>query len=172
MKAEKINGVQTEPIRHISSNRIYLGKRDGIYEIDVYDFEGNLLRKLKKNYHPLPVTEEYKKATLRTYEVPEKRRKVFFPGHFPALQHMFTDDAGRLYVMTYEKGKNSGEYLHDIFNSSGHFIGRTSLANYSCQSERRWGPLPAKSQSNRLYCLTEKENGYKELVVYKMSWND
>ena len=33
-----------------------------------------------------------------------------------------------------------------------------------------YNPLPAKAKNNRIYCLREKENGYKELAVYNMKW--
>jgi hypothetical protein len=67
--------------------------------------------------------------------------------------------------MTYEEGFNTGEYMYDIFNSDGAFIGRTSLGNVG-----RSFPFMVKAQNGRLYCIKEKENGYKELVIYKMIW--
>jgi hypothetical protein len=30
--------------------------------------------------------------------------------------------------------------------------------------------FPAAAKGERLYCIIENENGYKELVVYKMIW--
>lgn len=72
--------------------------------------------------------------------------------------------------MTYEKGKDSKEYIYDIFNPDGIFIGRTSLGNYGRLIEQAEIPLLTLTKKNRLYCLREKESGYKELAVYKMEW--
>jgi len=71
--------------------------------------------------------------------------------------------------MTYEKGKNLNEYEYDIFNANNVFVGRISLGNIQ---EIPLGELEldVKARNNRLYCLREKESGYKELVVYKMKW--
>jgi hypothetical protein len=60
--------------------------------------------------------------------------------------------------------------MHDIFNSDGLFITRKSMVGYG-----RWiypdvSLDRAKAKNNRFYCIREKENGYKELVVSKMRW--
>ncbi len=68
--------------------------------------------------------------------------------------------------MTYEKNKNPREFVYDIFNPDGIFTGKMSLNNYG----GRYGSLPVKVKNNLLYCLNEKESGYKELVVYEMKW--
>ena len=61
------------------------------------------------------------------------------------------------------------EFIYDIFNSDGAFIGRIGFANYG-QDVMQMGPLPALSKNDLLYYVREKENGYKELVVYRMRW--
>ena len=51
----------------------------------------------------------------------------------PPFRFLFTDDEGRLYVMTWEKNKDLKEYMYDVFNPQGVFICRTSLGNYYTQ---------------------------------------
>jgi len=46
---------------------------------------------------------------------------------------------------------------------------RTVLDNYG-QYGKTEGPLFAMAKGDRLYCVREKESGFKELVVYKMEW--
>lgn len=73
--------------------------------------------------------------------------------------------------MTYEKGNNPREFLYDIFNPEGIFIGRTKLSNYGdFLLTQRKSPLYVVAKNNRLYCVREKESGYMELVVYKTKW--
>jgi hypothetical protein len=65
-------------------------------------------------------------------------------------------------------GVNPGEFMYDIFNSEGIFIGRMSLANM--KNLCRPNSFTIKVKKNCLYGLQEKENGYKELVVYRIVW--
>jgi hypothetical protein len=67
--------------------------------------------------------------------------------------------------MIYEKGPNPGEFMIDIFCHEGVFVGRKSLNAWI------WDSLSwAKIKKNLLYCLQEKERGYKKFVVYEMKW--
>jgi len=142
-------GVNINPIFiwKISESNIYIGNEFRDYEILKYDFDGNLQQKIKKNYENVEL-------------------KVWFPKYWTPFCSFFPDDEGRLYVMTFEEGDNSGEYIYDIFNSDGIFICRKSLNIYS------WGELEvcAKAKRERLYCLQEEESGYRKLAVYKMKW--
>jgi len=156
----------------VSKENIFVEERERGYEISVYDLEGNLQRKVRKEYTSINISEEHKKKFLKEIESvagEELRKKVYFPKYWPPFRYFFTDDNGRLFVMTYEKGKNLNEYEYDIFNSNGVFVGRISLGNIQ---EIPLGELElgVKAKSNCLYCLREKESGYKKLVVYKMRW--
>jgi hypothetical protein len=148
--------------------RIYIGNSERGYEILVFDLEGQLFRKIRKEYSSVPVSQEYKEKYLKEFEsfMPEYAKKIYFPEHWHPFHSFFLDDEGRLFVMTYEPGKNPGEYTFDIFNKDGVFIARTSLNAY------HWGfgSMNAKARGDRLYVVSEKESGYKELVVYKMDW--
>jgi hypothetical protein len=156
----------------VSKRNILVEERERGYEISVCDLEGNLQRKVRKEYTPINIPEEYKKKFLKEIESvagEELRKKVYFPKYWPPFRYFFTDDNERIFVMTYEKGKNQNEYQYDIFNSRNLFVGRISLGNIQ---EIPLGELElaVKARNNRLYCLKEKESGYKELVVYKMRW--
>jgi hypothetical protein len=83
----------------------------------------------------------------------------------PPFLAFFSDDEGRLFVMTYEKGENPGEYICDIFNPDGVCVGRKSLKVFHGESG-----LHATMKNGRFYCLHEKSNGYKELIVYRVEW--
>ena len=148
--------------------RIYIGNSERGYEILVFDLEGQLLRKIRKEYSPVPVSQDYKEKYLKEFEsfMPEYAKKIYFPERWHPFHSFFLDDEGRLFVMTYESGQYPGEYMFDIFNKDGVFIARMSLNVHHWG----WGQLNAKAKGNRLYVVKEKESGYKELVVYKMNW--
>ncbi|MCJ7680103.1 MAG: hypothetical protein MUP70_05200, partial [Candidatus Aminicenantes bacterium] len=130
---------------------------------------GTLVRKIRKKYRPIKVTEEIKDAVLgpnyRKSGIPQDK---YFPNPLPPLNQFFADDGGRIFVMTYEPGPNPGEYIWDIFNKDGVFVGRKAL-------NILWASLylvPRYTfvKNGNLYCHQEKESGFHELVVYKMIW--
>jgi hypothetical protein len=123
-----------------SEENIYVAAEGRGYEIWVYDLDGNLIRKIRKEYNPVEVSEEYKKYVLEN--VPEQvKRNLYFPQHWPPLQYMFADDDGHLLAMTYEPGIESRHFVYDIFNKDGAFIGRKSLDNYAEYSGLEETPL-------------------------------
>ena len=180
IRAKKINGLHTSPNHFpwsISRRHIYVGNEEKGYEILVYDFEGTLLKKIRKKYSPVEVPQRIKEKVFKVFDnhpVAKQiniRDKFYFPDNMPPFQYFFTDNVGRLYVMTYEKGEKPKEYIYDIFSQEGFFITGTSLDNSGDTTIAIWGgPFEIRAKNNRLYCLREKESGYKELVVYKMRW--
>jgi hypothetical protein len=155
----------------VSEGKIYVGNTEKGYEIRIYDLEGNLKRKIRREFKPVEVSEEMKKEVLKQFEDPraaEIRKKIFFHKNYPPFQYLFTDDEGYLFVMTHEEGENPREYVYDVFSPEGIFISRTSLENLCYVSNSDIQFVTAKN--HRLYSLREKENGYKELAVYKMRW--
>ncbi len=151
------------------SDKIYIGNTAKGYEIGVYSLDGNLLKKIRKEDKPVAVTEDIKKDYFGPWPKDDPlRNNFYFTEHWPAYRGLFGDDEGRLFVLTYEAGGNPGEFMYDIFNPEGAFIGRMSLVNMKKLATPR--SFAVKVKKNRLYGLGEKENGYKELVVYKLSW--
>jgi len=161
-----------------SNGQIYVGDYGSEYEFLIYDTEGNLLQKIKKEYHNVKVPNQLKEEifnwlskNLDSFD--QSKNKVYFPEFHPPFQFFFLDEESRLYVMTYEQGQGTNVFIYDIFNPDGMFIGRIELDNYGSSPfsvTRIPVPLDVVAKNNRIYCLREKESGYKELVVYKMRW--
>ncbi len=159
-------------------NAIYIGNSRDKYEIHVYDGEGNLVRKIRKDYIPVDIPDDYKRIIKKRMEsFPAGQalaKKMYFPPHWPPFRYLFTDDKGRLFVMAYEKGDNVREYIYDIFSAQGAFIGRMSLGNIQVRyiENERFHDEPKKVlvKGDLLYCIQEKDSGFIELVVYKMMW--
>lgn len=161
-----------------SNGRIYVGNHGKGYEFLIYDTEGNLLRKIKKEYHNVEVSDQLKEEIINGLfknfdSFDQYKNKVYFPEFHPPFQFFFLDEESRLYVMTYETGQGPNAFIYDIFNPDGLFIGRIELDNYGSSPFSVTGihiPLNVVAKNNRIYCLREKESGYKELVVSKMRW--
>jgi hypothetical protein len=145
-----------------SCNNIYVANEDNGYEIWVYDIQGKLVRKIRKEYRKIPISESDKKEMLN--HVPKTLRNIaYFPECYPPVRSLVAGDDGMLLVSTFEKGNNSGDFMLDIFNKEGVFIGRKSLNIHVLE-----GHLWACMRGNKFYCLREKDSGYLELVVYNM----
>ncbi|MGD9346538.1 MAG: 6-bladed beta-propeller [Candidatus Aminicenantes bacterium] len=147
-----------------SNDRVYTMNEGRGYEVHVHDLEGNLVRKIRKGYTPVKVSEDEKKRALeRLNEF--QRQYTYFPENYPPCRSLFSDDQGRLFVVTYEPGVNPGENMVDVFNAEGAFFGRVSWNILQSNT-----PIAAFIKSQRLYCLREKPSGYKQFVVEKIDW--
>lgn len=153
----------------VSGDGIIIANQARGYELWVYNLDGDLVRKIRKEYRPVRVTKEIKEAILGPgYQRAGSSQGKYFPDPLPPLNQFFIDDEGRIFVMTYEPGPDPGEYLWDIFNADGVFIGRKAL-------NVLWaglyaGPHYTFIKNGRLYCHRVKESGYHELVVSTVTW--
>ncbi|UCE41034.1 MAG: 6-bladed beta-propeller [Candidatus Aminicenantes bacterium] len=163
MVVEKVYAPGNFWIEGASESQIYIGDGKLGYEIMVFDLEGNLVRKIRKDHDPVELTEEYKSNFFERRKNSPVLDKYELRKHFPPFQYLFTDEEGRIFVMTYEKGQSANEWVSDIFTVEGVFVGRIPIKS---RIESRQIAIEAKH--NRLYSICEKESGYKELVVYSM----
>jgi hypothetical protein len=152
-------------IQTASKRKIYVGYSKNGYEIGVYDLEGNMLRKIRKNYNRVRIDQDDKDKFLKQNQRNPDRDKYYFADYWPAFRYCFADDDDRLFVMTYEKGENAREAVYDVFSPQGMFIARTTLDNVG-----EYFILTVRAKKDRIYCLREDDEGYKELVVYKANW--
>jgi hypothetical protein len=158
----------------VSDDSIYIGSEEYGYEIHVYDFNGVLKRKIRKEYTPIPYSVEQKNEVLKMLEEPEAeflRNKIVFPEYNPPFQHLFVSNENQLFVMTFEQGDSSGEYMIDIFDVDGILISKFSLDLWlSGDILQPEGQLDSWTSvlNNRLYYVKEKETGYRALVVCEL----
>lgn len=152
----------------VAGDRIYVGNGSRGYEIQVWDLNGNLLRKFRKDFKPVDYPEEFVLQTEKIIAAGNK--SIFIAKSMPPVNSFFIDDAGRLFAMTYEHGASQDEYIHDVFNKDGILIARVPLGNYGILG-RSLNRQRAISTNGRFYRLRFKESGYPELIVYRMLWN-
>jgi hypothetical protein len=152
----------------LSKEHLFIANEHRGYEIPVFDFDGNLIRKIQKEYHPVAIPSEVKVRFKKVYT--RFADKIYFPKNYDPFQGIFTDDQGRLFVATYEQGENPGEYIHDIFNAEGVFIGRKSLNHFATAKDSAPSALEAKLKNNRLYCLQMDDMGYMRIAVSEIRW--
>jgi len=153
----------------VAGDRIYIGNEQRGYELWVYDLNGNLLRKIRKEYKPAPYSEEFKKQT-EELAARQPTMNLVPRQDTPPFNSFFPDDEGRLYVMTYEQGTNPDEYIHDVFNKDGVLIARVPLGKYGILA-RSLNQLRTTATNGKFYRVAFKENSYPEVIVYRMTWD-
>jgi hypothetical protein len=158
----------------ISNEHIFVGVEENGYDIHVYDFSGLPIRKIRKKYTPVPFSKEQRDQVEEKYKrVPSFFARMIFPDNNPPFQHLFPDDLGRLYVVTFEQGNKKEEYVIDVFNPEGILFSRFSVKMY-INNEIFNMSNPSDSwitvKNDILYCIQEKETGHKELVAYELKW--
>lgn len=149
----------------VIGSRIYACSQDNPdYELNIYDLEGNLLKKIRKEYRKVRLYEEFKKRRWEWFQKHPLSRvhkmEGYFPDYYAPINQLYVDDQGRIYAATYELGDRPEMKRMDILNASGAFIGSVFLSD----AEKRI------FQSDQLYALCEKESGFQRLVVSRMIW--
>lgn len=152
----------------VSAGHIYIANQERGFEILDYDLQGNLRRKIRKEYSPVRPTREIRKAFLGS-AVDQPGVAHYLPDPLPPIAAIFTDDEGRLFAMSYEAGQRPGEFLWDIFDPDGVFIGRKSL-EVSLWRGLNNGSRYTMIKNGLFYDYAEKESGYNEMVVSAVTW--
>lgn len=128
------------------------------YEIQIYNPEGKLIKKITKDYDPVEIPEEEKKEQIEDIP-PQIKIKLDFPKHYSAFYRLCLDDEGRIFVRTWEKIGDEDVYYHDVFDSEGRCIAKVPI---------RIRAITCKK--GKLYSLEEDEEGYPAVKRYKVTW--
>jgi hypothetical protein len=163
-----VSGIEYAFQGKASSERIYIGNSDRAYEILVFDLGGRLIRKIRKEFAPVPVTDAYRERYLKDYlaYMPDYAKKIYFPEYWHPFHAFFPDEEGRLFVMTYETCEPGKAFVYEVFDRDGRFISRTRLSAVHGGN----GYLLARVRGKCLYAVEEKPSGFKRLNAYRMIW--
>jgi len=111
----------------VADNKIFVEKSDKDFLIDVYDFKGNKLYEIKKDYRKIPITSNDKKIMIKDFEMEpqfqdilkkygykwnefSKHYKYNFPSHRPPIKSMEIDN-NKIYISTSRTEGNKVETI-------------------------------------------------------------
>lgn len=140
--------------------RIYYG-RNQTYEIKIHSPEGKPLRTISRDYDRIKLTQKDIDEIME--KVPAAASGInlkgmySFPEFFPPFQNFILDEQGRIYVRTYEKGKNKGEYWIDVFDPEGRFI-----AQFISKADLRL------IRDGKAYAIEDSDEGYQVIKRYSL----
>ncbi len=132
------------------------------YEFEVLDRAGRMIRKITKDYDPVEITKEEKQKWVmdRYKDGMPPNEKVTWNKNHNAFQFMKIDDAGRIFVQTYEKKSDGDGFFYDVFDSEGKYIVKVSLKT-----------RPFVFKRGKLYTVEEDREGLPRVIRYKVKWN-
>lgn len=160
----KINLLELSSIYQFDgAGNIFYG-RNVAYEIKVFDAKGKHIRSIQKEYDQVKVTKEDIDEILARIPntapgVANIKDMFVFPDYFPPFQFFLLDDAGRMYVRTYKKGKAKGEYEIDVFDAEGTFI-----AQFITKAGLMFW------RGDKAYGIEDTEDGFRVIKRYAVSW--
>ena len=129
------------------------------YEINIFDSEGKLVKKIMKEYDPVKITEEEKEEMKKRESRLPPSMKLIIPKHHNPYRWLLVDDENRIFVMTWEKAAEEKGYYYDIFDPEGRYIAKILLEH-----------PPIVFKKNKLYTIEQDEEGYQIVKRYKVMW--
>ncbi len=132
------------------------------YVLHVQDLDGNLLKKIIKEYDPIPITAEDKERLMDKAFGDNPTRDqwdVRFPDSYPPIMGFSFDDKGHLFVRRYEKEESDHGGLFDIFDADSRYMATQRL---------KMNPLIWKN--GRMYTIEEDEEGFNIVKRYIVKW--
>jgi hypothetical protein len=116
------HGYEQELIVSKIDGKTFLWALSNEYEMNMVDFEGNLLFKIKKQESPEKFSEKEKDKILSKFN-DNARKIVKLPPYKPFFKKIISDDEGRIYVQrTSSPLSEKEEYVYDIFSKNGYFL--------------------------------------------------
>jgi len=145
-----------------SDDRIYTANTAEIL-IHSHDAEGN---DLSSYYYPFENRELTRREAVESVDdhvqLRDAVQSMQIPGTWPALQQMFADDFGRIWISVYTENKNTAEWW--VLEESGGLLARFDLSDELSI---------ARVDQNHLYTReTDEETGLQQVVRYRIEFKE
>jgi len=132
---------------------------DQEYKFYWHAADGGLVRTALTDHRPVTLTsadkERYLKALAEDGGPPPKDQTFVFPGQYPPIANMITDDHDRIFVRTYEADKE-GRHYYEMFDRDGKAVARFALGfNVACVV------------GDKMYSLERDEDGFDRICRYR-----
>lgn len=126
------------------------------YELEILSPEGDVLKKVTRDYDPVEIAEEEKEEERKSHP-PEI--KLIFSTQYPPFRLFWCDDEGRIIVQARERRDGRVGYVYDVFDRQGRYIVKFNLET-----------TPMLWRSGKMYAVAESEEGFQSVKRYKVNW--
>jgi hypothetical protein len=141
-----------------NGREIVCASGEGDYRLSVFDSEGRLVRTIFKAYDPVPVSDQDIARQMKQHGI-QSRDEITVPRSLPPISWVYADEAGRIYVSTWQRDPGSGVAVFNIFDPEGRY-----LCDYPIPGE------PLVFKDGKLYAIVQDDEGIQYLKRYAMSW--
>ncbi len=142
----------------------------GSNEIAVHDPAGRPVRVIRSRFPPVAISPEFVARMRERYPVNHPGRAMVWPRVFPPYQALVADDEGRVYAVGFERD-DRGMTRCDVFAPDGTRFLRTGLGYQDFERQAMGVGVDPVIRKRRLYCVREKDDGFLEVVVFRMTWS-
>ena len=136
------------------------------YAIVITDREGKPVRRIEREYDPVPIPSAYKDEQRqgRLRRLIDMGFKIDFPDTYPPIRDIFADPEGRIYVSTYERCEEGEDcWYMDAFDKEGRYLTRFPL-RFSLDRGMLW-------KGGKLTRIEADEEGYQMIKRYSVRWD-
>ena len=143
----------------IRGEKIVCGHAGYGYKLELFDLDGNLIKKIEKSYDKIRITEEDIEVQMRRRGL-ESRDRIFAPDYKPPFNWIYSDEEGRIFVSTWDRIPQSESYYYDVFDADGRY-----LLSKPIEGEQ------LVFKNGKLYLIFIDDDGYQYIKRYKITWN-
>ncbi len=136
------------------------GEIGRIYGMQIINPEGEVIKKIIRDYDPVLISEEEKESRKSEILKIQPDRKIDMSRHHPPFRYFVADDEDRIYVETREKPENGEGNVYDIFDEEGKYIAKVVFSF-----------RPQVWKKGKVYAIKEDEEGFQMVKRYKVTWN-
>ena len=137
---------------------IVCGSGEEGYRLDIFDAAGRMIRRIHKEYDPVPVTDQDIEGQMKQHGI-QSRDEVSIPRYLPPIRWIYADEDGRIYVSTWQRDPESGVALFNVFDPEGRY-----LCDYLIPGE------PIVFKGGKLYAIVQDAEGIQYIKRYRMIW--
>jgi len=126
------------------------------YEIRFHSPANKIIKKLRREYVPVEVTDAEKKEASK--DAPPQLKME--PSKFhSAFRRFVLSDQGHILVKSWEKAPGGASYYFDLFDAQGRYVSKIPLKGE-----------PIVWKNGKLYTIEEDDEGYKVVKKYSVTW--
>lgn len=137
------------------------------YEIQIFNPQGRLERKIFRDFDPQPILAQEKQAILnQRKKLPESQRPIDFPKQHAPYLSVNNDDAGHIIVQVFseylEDPSKTSDSVFDIFDVEGRYLAQIRHP-FKGLFEK-----PIIWKNGKMYTVEQDEEGYPSIVRYSV----
>jgi hypothetical protein len=130
------------------------------YELKLFGPQGDLIKKITKDYIPVKITKEEIEARTKGHiSLGGPALKPSIPKYHLPFRTLMSGDEGRIFVASWEMTKDRKQRYYDIYDPAG-----------KCISRKSFKFMPQIWKNGKLYAIEEDEEGFPYVKRFKVTW--